>query len=784
MQSMKIASDKISYKILMSSGAVSQEALEKAFKEAETTGRSFVQVVQDAGILQEEAILEIFSKALGRPVVNLKAAPPDPAVFQQVPVKFAAYYKFFPIRQKGGKLLIATSRILDIHVLDEIRFALGSEIEICFALEKDIEEMLKKYYGLAADTVDKILSETPASERPAAAGRSQEVENLEELAAGPSVARVVNQIILDAYQKRASDIHLEPLSSGIRLRYRIDGVLQEAPVPREMKDFFSPILSRIKIMTNLNVAEKRLPQDGKMRVKTQEETLDLRVSFIPTAHGESVVIRILPGKNVFQLEQLGFEEKNRKIFESLLDRPNGLLFATGPTGSGKSTTLYAALNRLNSPERKIITIEDPVEYELEGINQIHVNPEIGLTFSNGLRSMLRQDPDVMMVGEVRDLETAEIAIQSALTGHLILSTLHTNDAASGVTRLLDIGVEPYLIASSVIAFIGQRLVRLICPHCKEENIHVAPELEALIERESGISQKVIRIFQGKGCEKCNGTGYRGRLAIHEFLIVNEPIRKLIATRATSEALKAEAIKQGMVTLRQDGWNKVISGVTTPEEILEATEHETLLAAEVPREEPVAKVPASQPESVPAVRDVFPPDNPGSIATLSETPLPMGDTSERDFVNLRKYKRILCHLPIFYRIVHYKGNQPKVQKLKDKLAVVDFEGYTENVSAGGILFKIYDQKLPPEVTGSAQVTVGETLEGGEILDFLVHLPDQENPVECVVKVLRVMRSQEIKIPLVKADRLLSVATLFLAIDSSDRSRLEKFCQTHQAPDDAV
>ena len=774
MQSMKIASDKIAFKILMSSGEVSQEALEKAFREAEQTGRPFVKVVQDAGILQEEAILDIFSKSLGRPVVNLKTAPPDPAVFQHVPVKFAAYYKFFPIRQKGGKLLIATAGILDVHALDEIRFALGSEIEICFALEKDIEEMLKKYYGLAAETVDKILSETPASERPVAAGKSQEVEDLEELAAAPSVARVVNQIILDAYQKRASDIHLEPLSSGIRLRYRIDGVLQEAPVPRELKDFFAPMLSRIKIMTNLNVAEKRLPQDGKMRVKTQEETLDLRVSFIPTAHGECVVIRILPGKNVFRLDQLGFEAKNLKIFEELLDRPNGLLFATGPTGSGKSTTLYAALNLLNSPKRKIITIEDPVEYELEGINQIHVSPEIGLTFSNGLRSMLRQDPDVMMVGEVRDLETAEIAIQSALTGHLILSTLHTNDAASGVTRLLDIGVEPYLIASSVIAFIGQRLVRLICPHCKEENVRVAPEIRDLIEKESGISQQGVRIFQGRGCEKCNGTGFRGRLAIHEFLIAHESVRKLIMMRATSETIKAEAIRRGMVTLRQDGWRKVASGVTTPEEILEATEHETLRElSETPGEENTQPLPYQE---ATLKTDL-------DLSDLEKSPSE-GGTTDRDFVNLRKYKRIQCHLPIFYRIVHYKGTLPKVQKLKDKLAVVDFEGFTENVSAGGVLFKIYDQKLPQEVTGAAQVTVGETLEGGEILDFLIHLPDQENPVECVVKVLRVIRSQEIKIPLVKADKLLSVATLFLAIDSIDRSRLEKFCQSHQAPDDTV
>ncbi|MBU9889672.1 MAG: Flp pilus assembly complex ATPase component TadA [Candidatus Omnitrophica bacterium] len=781
MHSIKIASDKIAFKILMNSGEAPPEGLEKAYKEAESTGRPFIQVLQEAGILGEEAILSSFSKALGRPVVNLKTAPPDPAVFQYVPVKFASYYKFFPIRKKAGKLLIATSRILDIHALDEIRFALGSEIEICFAAEKDIDEMIKRYYGLAAETVDKILSETPASERSVAPGRSQEVEDLEELASAPSVARVVNQIILDAFQKGASDIHLEPLSSGIRLRYRIDGILQEAPVPRELKDFFSPMLSRIKIMANLNVAEKRLPQDGKMRVKTQEETLDLRVSFIPTAHGESVVVRILPGKNVFRLEQLGFEPAKQKIIEEVLKRPNGLFFVTGPTGSGKSTTLYAALNRLNSPERKIITIEDPVEYELEGINQIHVNPEIGLSFSNGLRSMLRQDPDIMMVGEVRDFETAEIAIQSALTGHLILSTLHTNDAASGVTRLLDIGVEPYLVASSVIAFMGQRLVRVICSHCKEESTQVAPAIAALIEKECGATGQGVKIFRGRGCDRCNGTGYRGRVAIHELLVLNERIRQLITTRATSDVIKAEAVRQGMVTLRQDGWTKVIAGVTTPEEILEATEHESASSGTGSMDR--RELPAG-PEAFPGELQARYDDDAGPSGGRSGAIPETSGTSEKDFINLRKYKRITCHLPVFYRLVHYKGSSAKIQKLKDKLATFDFEGFTENLSAGGVLFKIYDQKLSPEITGSTALTIGETLEGGEILDFLIHLPDQDNPVECVVKVLRIVRSQQVKVPLVKADRLLSVATLFLAIDSVDRTRLERFCQTHRAPDDAI
>ena len=780
---MKIAPDKTCFKALLSAGVVPKEALEKAFREAEQNSSSFLKVVVESGLLKEEEVLEVFSKSTGRPVVNLKTTPPDPAVFQQVPVKFASYYKFFPIRQKSGKVLIAVPRIPDIHTLDEMRFALGVDIELCFALEQDIEEMLMKHYGLAAETVDKILAGTPASERPMAMAPAQEVEDIEKLASTASVSHVVNQIILDAYKKRASDIHLEPLTSGIRLRYRIDGILQQAPVPREMKDFFSPMLSRIKIMTNLNVAEKRLPQDGKMRVKTQDETLDLRVSFIPTAHGESLVIRILPGKNVFKLEKLGFNPKQQAIFEELLTRSNGIVFVTGPTGSGKSTTLYAALNRLNIPSRKIITIEDPVEYEMEGISQIHVNPEIGLTFSNGLRSMLRQDPDVMMVGEVRDLETAEIAIQSALTGHLILSTLHTNDAASGVTRLLDIGVEPYLIASSVVAFMAQRLVRVICPECKEENIHASPEIRILIEKESGISQKEIRVYHGHGCDQCNGTGYRGRVAIQELIILTEPLRKLIMARATAETLKAQAVKQGMVTLRRDGWDKVLSGVTTPEEILEVTEHEEFSSPKVSFREVVAETPAplkpiavekeAIPEKKPEVMSVA-----KKIEQRAETPVPEGAnpsegmaSSDRDFVNLRKYKRIRFEAPVFFRVVESHGKSPVVQKYKEKLAEVELEGSTENLSAGGIRLKILDQTLPSGAVPGAVLTVGDVLEAGSVLCLKINLSDGEKSVECMAKALRVIRSG------LQGEQL-AVATLFLVINSVDRKRLEKFCQTHQ------
>src|SRR3990167_5110692 len=505
---MNSRSDKTAYKIISESGQVAQEMIERLWKESETSDKSFFQLLLKTGILTESRILEIFSQKTGTPCVNLKGLVIDKGLFSKVPVKFAWYYKFFPFKLQDGKLSIAVSQLLDVTILDEIRFGLGFEIETAFTPEKDIEEMLKRHYGLAAETLDKILTQAPQTDNPAPQAQVSvhEVEDIEKLAVTAYVAQLVNQIILEAYHKRASDIHFEPSRGKIRLRYRIDGVLYEAPVPSEMKKFFVPILSRIKIMANLNIVERRLPQDGKMRVKTQDQTLDLRVSCIPTPHGESVVVRILPTKNMHDLNQLGFDPANLKVFEELLKRPNGIIFLTGPTGSGKSTTLYAGLQRINRDERKVITIEDPVEYEMDGITQIQVAPDIGLTFAKGLRSLLRHDPDIMMIGEVRDLETADIAIRVALTVHLILSTLHTNDAASGVTRLLDIGVEPYLVASSVIAFMGQRLVRVLCKHCRVEDPNASQDTKTRIIHDLGLDPATpVKIWASRGCDACSGT---------------------------------------------------------------------------------------------------------------------------------------------------------------------------------------------------------------------------------------------------------------------------------------
>jgi Tfp pilus assembly pilus retraction ATPase PilT len=556
----------------------------------------------------------------------------------------------------------------------------------------------------------------------------------------------------------------------------VDGLLQEAPVPRELKDFFSPMLSRIKIMANLNVAEKRLPQDGKLRVKTLDETLDLRVSFIPTANGESVVIRILPGKNVFMLEQLGFESAHLKALEELLGRHNGIIFVTGPTGSGKSTTLYAALNKLNLPGRKIITIEDPVEYELEGISQIHVNPEIGLTFSNGLRSMLRQDPDVMMVGEVRDLETADIAIRAALTGHLILSTLHTNDAASGVTRLLDIGVEPYLIASSVVAFIAQRLIRVNCTHCKTEDKQVSAELKALIETEYGIPQGDIRIFRGSGCEECGHTGFRGRIAIHEFLPLTEVIRKLIMDRMTAESLKAEAVRQGMTTLRHSGWEKVLAGITTPEEVMEMTEEDgpDLFSGELAGDLPDGARVGSE-----VKKDA---DPARSLALSGKATVRKG--SDFKYINARKFQRISCDIPVIFRVIDYQGSAVLIQKIRAPLAALEFEGHTRDLSAGGVYFSIHDQLVIDKgnIAGELSFPLAQALESGSILDVKIVLPDGEKPVRCMAKILRVSKSLELVGTM--EESFCRVGASFLALDSEDRCRLLKFLEINRGSHEAV
>jgi len=493
------------------------------------------------------------------PPVDLGRVDIDPKAVAVVPARVAHHYRLIPVGWEGARLRVAVASPPDLARRDELRTLLRRDIVYGLAPADDVAKALKDHYGLGAETVDRLgEGETPVETRPAR-------NDLHE-AQDASVIVLVNQILLEAIDNRATDIHLEPGEDDFRVRYRIDGVLYDAKTAAGLKRHQAAIVSRVKIMADLSIAEKRLPQDGRIQVRVGGQDLDLRVSTLPTPYGESVGIRLLTRRRFLDLTHLGFEEEHVTLLNEVLARPHGIVFLTGPTGSGKTTTLYAFLNRINRADRKIITIEDPIEYRMDGITQVQVQPGIGLTFAAGLRSMLRHDPDVMMVGEVRDLETAEIAVRVALTGHLVFSTLHTNDAAGAVTRLQDIGVEPYLIASSVICFIAQRLVRVVCPACR-----VQVPAPAEMRREWDFGNGGALVWQaGAGCPACKGTGFNGRTVIYEIMPITDRIREMIADRKPAQALRDEAIKNGMRTLRQSGWRKTAAGVTTPEEVLRAT----------------------------------------------------------------------------------------------------------------------------------------------------------------------------------------------------------------------
>ena len=557
---------------LVQSGLLDEEGLERYAAEALRAGVKLTVHLVRSGVLKSHDILKALSAHFHFDVVSLKAVTVDKAVIERVPVKFATYYQFMPITIEKQKLTVAIAEPLDIYSQDEVRAHLGLEPKFVLASPWDIEEALKKYYGFASDTIDQIMTKEPKRFRKEPRSQDGAIEDIERQSEDPTVTKLVNQIILEAYQKRATDIHIEPYRSKVRFRYRIDGALIDANLPQEARHFLAAILSRIKIMAELSITEKRKPLDGSAVVRVGEQALDLRVSTIPTLHGESMVIRLLPTTSeLLNLEKLGFNADNARYFRELVRRPHGVIFVTGPTGSGKTTTLYACLNEINDPDRKIITIEDPVEYEMDNITQIQINADVNFGFADGLRSILRHDPDILMVGEVRDTETANIAIRTALTGHLVFSSLHTNDAASAVTRLVDMGVEPYLVASSVQAFVAQRLVRVICPHCKEEDTAPLTEIRQEIAQSlGGVDPSGIRIFRGRGCDACNNTGYYGRTAIYEILELNERVRAVILEKPRAEEIKRAAVASGMRTLRQDGWKNVAAGITTPAEVMNVT----------------------------------------------------------------------------------------------------------------------------------------------------------------------------------------------------------------------
>ncbi|MDE2214102.1 MAG: type II/IV secretion system protein [Candidatus Omnitrophica bacterium] len=563
----KPVANKILVDVLVKSGLISSQDAHAYIQAARQEHKNLNSYLVRHGILTEREIIDSLAKELNLSVLELKEKEIPQAVIDRVPVKFASFYKFMPVAIEGNELTLAISSPLDVRTEDDIRVYLGLEPREVLAMRSDIDEALKKYYGLASDTIDRILTKDPAK-RKFDGNQEAWVEDIEKRSEDPSVTKLVNQIILEAYQKRATDIHIEPYRERMRLRYRIDGVLMDANLPPEARHFMLPMISRIKIMSNLSITEKRLPQDGSTVVRTKDQDLDLRISTMPALRGESMVIRILPTKSMrTKLEDLGLNQSNARKFRELIQSSHGIIFVTGPTGSGKTTTLYACLHEINSPGQKIITIEDPVEYEMDGVTQIAISPKLNFSFAEGLRNILRHDPDIIMVGEVRDLETAEIAIRTALTGHLVFSTLHTNDAASGITRLIDMGVEPYLVASSVEAFVAQRLIRLICPHCKEEDTKVPDTVRHEMAQSLKVDPETVRVYRGRGCDVCNKTGYYGRTAIYEILHMNEAIRGMLTAKPSSERVKHAAMRNGMATLRQNGWQCVAAGITTVEEVL-------------------------------------------------------------------------------------------------------------------------------------------------------------------------------------------------------------------------
>lgn len=556
--------------LLVDEGVISAEQLETGLREQKKTGELICTTLVKLGYAPEFKIFDVLSRQLNISYVKLKDVDIDPLVIQKVPAKFASHYRIIPLDFKNNILTIAMADPLDIRTVDDIKLLLGLEVKAVLASEPEIQASIRKYYGLGAETLEDIVAQK-STVGDLQVSR-QKVEDLEVLAEDASIIKFVNQILSEGIKDRATDIHLEPFANELRTRYRIDGVLYDINIPDTIKYFQAAIVSRIKIMASLDIAEHRLPQDGRIKIKVQDQELDLRVSILPTAFGEAVHIRILSSRFFLELEKLGLLPEDLKILEGVIKRPHGIVFVTGPTGSGKSTTLYACLAKINSSGIKIITIEDPIEYQLRGVNQVQVVPQIGFNFANALRHMLRHDPDVMMVGEVRDYETAEIAIRAALTGHLVLSTLHTNDAAGAVTRLLDMEIEPFLVSSSLECLIAQRLVRVICPKCKVP-VKSPEEIISRIKGDIKIDPVKIEIFEGKGCEECRFTGYRGRTGIYEVMPVSEPIREMIVARASSQQIKQKAIAEGMRTLRQDGLQKVIQGVTTYTEVVRVTQQE-------------------------------------------------------------------------------------------------------------------------------------------------------------------------------------------------------------------
>lgn len=546
---------------------VSHEQLRAARKVQRETGQTLDEILIDLGFCSHDTALEAVARHAGLPLVTIGERDLDPAVIALIPTELAFRHQALPLSATTTTLRVAVADPFNLTAADDIRLVTGRDVELVCADPHEVRRFVEEHYTrrMIADTADddvQVLDEDDV-----------EIGDLETMAREATVVKLVNLILRQAVQERASDVHVEPFEKGMHVRYRIDGILHEVPAPP--KRLQAAIISRLKIMANLDIAERRKPQDGRIKTRIAGREIDIRVSSVPTLYGESVVLRLLDRSAMnYGLAEIGMLPGILARIEQLISLPHGMILATGPTGSGKTTTLYASLRAAYSSEKKILTIEDPIEYQLHGVNQIQVHPQIGLTFATGLRHILRQDPDLIMVGEIRDSETAEIAVHSALTGHLVFSTLHTNDAPSAVTRLLEMEIEAYLVASSVEAVVAQRLVRTICPHCKEPRRDMETLLAKLSGSEFPISSGDV-LYAGRGCEQCKYSGYRGRTGIYELLVMDNAIRPLIMEHAPSSAIRAVATQQGMRTLREDGWQKVALGITTVEEVLRVTRQDDI-----------------------------------------------------------------------------------------------------------------------------------------------------------------------------------------------------------------
>jgi general secretion pathway protein E len=551
--------------LLIARGKIEAAGLERARRLQDEMPEGIHVILTKLSLVSEADMAETLAECLDLPLVRAGDYPAEPVLEDKISAKFLKEARIIPLAETSQGLELAMANPLDTYTIDAVRLSSGKAVIARVGVPADIEAAFERLYGSGTSSIEQILEDEAAQREE---DTIQDIERLKDLASEAPVIRLVNHLIDRAVEMRASDVHIEPYERRLRVRYRVDGVLREGQAPPNR--LRPAVISRVKLMAKLNIAETRLPQDGRIRLAIRGKEIDFRVSTVPTMFGESVVLRVLDrGSVVLDFAALGFDESSLETYLRILEQPNGILLVTGPTGSGKTTTLYTSLLRLNTGETKILTVEDPIEYQLEGVNQVQVKPKIGLTFAHALRAFLRQDPDIIMIGEIRDLETAEIAVQAALTGHLVLSTLHTNDAASTITRLLDMGVENYLLASTVSGVVAQRLVRTLCLHCREP-YQAFPEMAEQLGFEAGGEAAPATLYRARGCEHCSGTGYRGRTSILETLVMSDPIHRLVLKRAEAREIQREAVRSGMRTMYHDGVRKALAGLTTLEEVMRVT----------------------------------------------------------------------------------------------------------------------------------------------------------------------------------------------------------------------